>query len=261
MNKIEYLYINNREVIFHEYPGGLNSEIAILMLNPLFEEKKRSHRFQTEVSFELSRLGNKIFRFDYYGTGDSGGELYDFDLDQCLEDINYIIDYILLKKGVKQVILFGIRFGADISIYYTSLYNKVNKLILFEPIFNGKRYLLELRTRRQMFFSLNKMGAVKTSVIINNKYYEDLQGFLLSEDLKNTIENWKWENIELLKKEVLIFKINNNKYFKEIHNLFNAENKLLYKELNGANFWNSLEIIDYTTMIKELTDNISEFFN
>ena len=71
--------------LFSEPQGHSLADYAVLMCYPLGQEYVRSHRALRTLSAHLAQKGVPSLRFDYRGTGDASGHL--FELDAAMDDI------------------------------------------------------------------------------------------------------------------------------------------------------------------------------
>lgn len=239
-------------------PRQSNNE-AVFFLNPIIDEKKRVQKFQAETAREISKLNYYIVRFDYYGTGDSSGELYEFDPQKSLQDIEYLFEYFSRKYSIKTIKLFGIRFGADLAIIIAKRCEFIKVLYLFEPIIKGSRYLVEQRLRRKSFFSINNMKEAKELIIINSQKFEDHQGYPLSQDLLQFIGAVNSEGVDLKNKKIILFKTKTSFSQKAVVNLIDKlsiDNDFRIKLVNCASFWNTLETINTSSLTMSIVNEL-----
>ena len=97
------------------------------------------------LAVRLNAAGFDVLRFDYYGTGDSGGEISDADLDGWRRDIETAIDEVKDTTAATQVTLVGLRLGATLAAQVAVKRRKdVERLVLWDPVGNGADYLREL---------------------------------------------------------------------------------------------------------------------
>jgi alpha-beta hydrolase superfamily lysophospholipase len=61
--------------ILHEPLGGARRDVAILLLSPGIKNRVAPHRLYNKWSTQLAAQGFWVFRFDFYGLGDSEGML------------------------------------------------------------------------------------------------------------------------------------------------------------------------------------------
>ena len=127
--------------VLHE-PARAPAEPQIVVLcAPLWREGVRAHRVLRQLSTRLAKDGLSVLRFDYSGAGDSAGESEHGDVDVWLEDIDAAIDHARRAKGVARVTLLGLRFGATLAAFAAARRADVDRLVLWEPVHDGARYL------------------------------------------------------------------------------------------------------------------------
>ncbi len=236
------------------YPIQSN-EKAFLFLNPLFDEKKRSQKFQTNTARALADIGYTVVRFDYYGTGDSYGDLKELTISTCLESSKQILEFIHTEFGINSVSILGIRFGASLALELASKCNEIGGVFLIDPIALGKRYLTELRLRRKAFFMVNNMKNTDDKVIINGKKYEDHQGYLISVSLTEELENLNIFQNKLSEKSVFLFSLdvlNYKKLLKLKEDLNASNNKIKLIKDKTPSFWDTMEMIKTESLTSEI---------
>lgn len=258
MENLHYIEIRKRKLFVHEHIPESPNNKACIFLNPIFDEKKRSQKFYAETARAICLKKYHVFRFDYYGTEDSEGQLYEFDLENSLEDLATLIDLLKTRFNPENIEILGIRLGADLALHYSiNLGAEIKKMHLIEPIVNGKRYLLEQRSRRKMFFKLNNMTEVKEGIEINGNEYEDHQGYPISNGNMNFLSNMdslsfipENRNISLIKLKT----ISSVKLIAKLNEKLEERNKINFIKFNVADFWASLEPIDTSGLTKEISD-------
>jgi len=104
-----------------------------------------AHRTMRQLAIKLSMAGVHTLRFDYFGTGDSGGDAADTDLKGWESDIALAIEEIKDMVDVTKVSLIGLRLGATVAASVaTKLWKEIDALVLWDPIVSGKEYQLSL---------------------------------------------------------------------------------------------------------------------
>ena len=118
---------------------------GVVLCPALGQEYLRSHRALRQVAMLLAREGFHVLRFDYFGTGDSAGELEEATLEQWLEDIRSAADEIFNISGCEQRSIIGLRLGAALALLQSAQQNPVawHSITLWEPIINGTQYLAD----------------------------------------------------------------------------------------------------------------------
>jgi pimeloyl-ACP methyl ester carboxylesterase len=109
---------------------------------PWGAEYLHAHRSLRQLAARLAQNGFETLRFDYFGTGDSAGDMTDADLAGWEHDIETAIEEIIELAGVKRIALVGLRLGANLAASVAARrIDVVNPLILWDPIVSGKAYL------------------------------------------------------------------------------------------------------------------------
>jgi uncharacterized protein len=125
--------------------GRASGRRAIVLCYPWGSEYIHAHRSMRHLARRLSLVGLHALRFDYFGTGDSAGEMSDADLPGWEEDIETAIGELRDSTGVKRVALAGLRLGATLAASVAARRRMdVDTLVLWDPIICGKTYVQEL---------------------------------------------------------------------------------------------------------------------
>lgn len=129
--------------LFHapEKPGTT----AVLICPPFGQEEIRAHRLMRVLADRLARSGVGVLRFDYYGTGDSGGSDEDASLDGWAADLNEAHRELMRRIGDLPATWFAARLGASIALRAAPMsFPRVRRLLLWDAVFDGRAYLAEL---------------------------------------------------------------------------------------------------------------------
>jgi exosortase A-associated hydrolase 2 len=132
--------------VYHPARGRARRR-AVVLCHPWGAEYIRAHRAMRHFSRLLADAGFDVLRFDYFGTGDSAGELPEANLDGWLEDIETAIEEVMDTTGVSKVTLAGLRLGATLAAAAAARgRRRVDTLVLWEPIHDGAEYVAALRS-------------------------------------------------------------------------------------------------------------------
>jgi len=102
-----------------------------------------------QLALKLALSGCHTLCFDYFGTGDSGGDESDTDLAGCEADVESAIEALTDIAGTPQVTLIGLRVGANIAANVAARRAPiVEALVLWDPIISGSAYLHTLRASK-----------------------------------------------------------------------------------------------------------------
>lgn len=142
----------------HQTPTGTTTKGTVVLCAPFGQEYMRSHRAFRQLSLLLSRSGFHVFRFDYFGTGDSAGSEMDFSLADALEDLQIAIEEAQEVSDCEQVSLVGLRLGASIASLYNSANGGIKSLAMWDPVLGGQQYLTEIMAEAPRLSSLEIAG-------------------------------------------------------------------------------------------------------
>jgi uncharacterized protein len=118
---------------------------AVLLCNPFGEEAARAHRLYRVMARKLEEAGYAAMRFDYAGTGDSGGDIADFGVEDWLQDIAAAAELLRRESGVQRIALVGLRLGGTLAALCAQRgLLRAAHLMLWDPVVDGAEYLREL---------------------------------------------------------------------------------------------------------------------
>lgn len=124
----------------------------ILICSPVGNEYIRSYHLLRQLALMLQNAGHTVFRFDWYGYGDSEGCAKDASVSIWIKNI---IDAAirLLDLGVKNrpLTIVGYRLGASLAYKATPDLPDLEKLVLWDPVIIGKNWLEKLSSVHQDF--------------------------------------------------------------------------------------------------------------
>jgi len=120
----------------HEAAAARESRArAALLCYPLGQEYIYAHRSMRHLASKLAAGGFHTLRFDYFGTGDSGGEESDTDEPGLQSDVLTAIETLKEITQASKVTLIGLRAGANIAAKMAvSNPAEVERVILWDPI-------------------------------------------------------------------------------------------------------------------------------
>ena len=131
--------------IYEPAAVGTAVKRAAIVCYPWGAEYLYAHRTLRQLALKLSSAGFHTLRFDFYGTGDSGGEPTDTNLAGFEADLETAIEELTEITGLTKVTLVGLRLGAVIAATVAArLRGKIEALVLWDPIVSGPEYLAQL---------------------------------------------------------------------------------------------------------------------
>ena len=125
-------------------PGSYGKRAAVLC-NPWGSEYIYAHRSLRQLALHLCAAGIHTLRFDYYGTGDSSGEMADGSLPGWEADIETAIEELQDITSAPQVALVGLRLGGSLAARVAARRSSdVDRLTMWAPIISGAAFLRDL---------------------------------------------------------------------------------------------------------------------
>ena len=115
---------------------------AWIVCSPLLEEGVAAHDTLRNFARALARNSVRVYRFDYEGCGDSGGEALQLGLHDWAADIRDMIAFARIE-GAARIHLLGIRGGALTAAIAAALDSGVHHLWTLCPVTDGESHLQE----------------------------------------------------------------------------------------------------------------------
>src|SRR5688572_20079457 len=128
-------------------PAEGPSRRGVVLCNPWGQEYLRAHQSLRVLGRFLAAAGLHVLRFDWYGSGDSGGSALDGgEPEAWLTELGWSIDELKEMAQVDRIALVGLRLGATVAAMAASRRTDVDRLVLWDPVVNGESYLREIST-------------------------------------------------------------------------------------------------------------------
>ncbi len=178
--------------IYQPPSGGADRQTGVLLCNPFGQEAIRSHRLRRVLADHLAREGFHVLRFDYFGTGDSGGDDASGDLDGWCDDIVRADEELLSRSRRSRSSWIGLRLGASLAALASGRAPRVpQSLILWDPVIDGAGYLAELANAhieaRKLDFGPRWKIESRLRAMISRESESEAFGFPLTPALKSHI--------------------------------------------------------------------------
>lgn len=125
-------------------------DTGMIFCHPYADEKQRSCRIFGRFASELCDRGFFVLRFDCRGYGDSQGDFEDATVETQINDTIKAIDILTVQHNVEKVGLIGLRWGGAIAALTAERDPRIDNLILWSPIIQGKKYV-DLLIRDKIF--------------------------------------------------------------------------------------------------------------
>lgn len=146
-----YFGTAGRELFGILHPGAEatgSRRMAVLLCSPFGLEAIRAQRTFRVLAERLARAGHVVLRFDYYGSGDSAGEDTEVTLAGWREDIEVASRRLQAAAPGLPMVWIGLGLGATAALQTAQhSASPPSRLLLWEPIVDGRAYLEGLRRR------------------------------------------------------------------------------------------------------------------
>lgn len=146
--ELEPVYFGSSRELFgclHAPASPQRTGRAVLICPPIAAEYVRCHRPLRLLAAMLASAGLPVLRFDYFGTGDSLGDIEDASLDRWLDDIAQAVRYLRGRTRAMQIALVGVRIGASLAARFHFERESLRELVLWDPVVKGQRFVDKLR--------------------------------------------------------------------------------------------------------------------
>lgn len=169
------------------YASSQPQKGRVLLLSPLFEEKRAAHRAMAEFSSFLADCGMAVFQPDLYGCGNSPGMLCEASLERWQGDIREGLAYLRQHAESGPICLAGCRMGGLLAaLYLSGRPEDASLLFLWNPVASGANYLSSARKRRMIQDSITQAEGRPAidpleveGQVLSKELYEGIQGLSL----------------------------------------------------------------------------------
>lgn len=112
--------------MFHQSPNPCKSGVAIILLSPGVKTRVAPHRLYVKMAERFVLLGYPVLRFDFYGLGDSEGELQEeyladlygaIQVGRFIDDTIAAMDWMQQAYGTSKFIVSGLCGGAITGLF------------------------------------------------------------------------------------------------------------------------------------------------
>jgi pimeloyl-ACP methyl ester carboxylesterase len=186
--------------LFH--PPERERDIAVLICAPFGQEMVRTHRLFRVLSDRLARAGVAVLRFDCHGTGDSSGDDTDGDLEGWRRDVCTAHEELHRLSAPRRIVWLGSRLGATLAVLAArSGRSDPSKVILWDPIVDGARYLDAMREKHvsalEASYWIPDRAWRRRLAADKDAYTDELLGFAVSPTLRNQLRALTPQSLQL----------------------------------------------------------------
>ena len=149
-----------RFCLFH--PPAHKARGALLYVHPFAEEMNKTRRMAALQARSFAQQGYGVLQIDLFGCGDSSGDFSDARWDIWIQDLQLAWQW-LAQHCHGPTDVWGLRLGALLALDFSAdAAMQVQRLILWQPVLNGKSHLnqfLRMRMASQMLADDAASGA------------------------------------------------------------------------------------------------------
>ena len=116
-------------------------DCGVVICQPFGHEYVNSHRALRQLASRLADVGFPVLRFDYYGCGDSLGDVTHGNIAEWILNISQAISEVQQRIEVSNICVIGLRLGASLAMLNARTRNCAASLVLWDPVIDGKSYL------------------------------------------------------------------------------------------------------------------------
>lgn len=164
---------------------------AVLYLPPLAEEMNRCRALVAAQARAFANAGYACLLLDYFGTGDSAGELADAAWQTWQADVLTAADWLEKESGMP-VTLWGCRLGALLAADVASQNpSRFRRLIFWQPVVDGKMYLTQFLRLRVAFLMDRGLPPETTDQMraqLSNNQSMVISGYAIPAAIANAID-------------------------------------------------------------------------
>lgn len=173
----------------------------LIFLPPFCEEMNRCRHLVADQARRFASDGYSCLILDPFGTGDSEGELADASWEGWRADAVTGVSWCQQQNSIP-VILWGLRLGALLAVDVAATYSgQFTKLLLWQPVINGKTYLTQVLRARIAYLSGNALPPETTEemrLTLQKGENIEVAGYELGGNLAQEIDNINMANYSSL---------------------------------------------------------------
>jgi pimeloyl-ACP methyl ester carboxylesterase len=237
-------------------PRGTRTQ-GVVLCYPGVQEYNVSHSAFRKLSGLLARAGLHVLRFDYYGTGDSAGEMDEGTPEEWVEDVRTAVAELTELAGIRLVSLVGYRLGGALAALAVANGLKVEDLVLWDPVVDGRDYVtdLEFRDRQQNLLLIHA-----TSRFLRGK--DEILGFPFTPVLRSALGKLDLRKLSTAAaRRVVVMATEQRKEYTDLHTALASVRGVSYsyvpEDADAANRGAREEILLVTKVLGAIRDEMA----
>jgi len=172
--------------VYHPGVGGTRKGAVIC--SPCGQEYLRAQRAIRFLASRISETGGHVLRFDWYGTGDSAGSVFEGSgPESWLEDLDVAVEELKAMANLRKVSLVGLRLGALPAIQMAQERRGIDRLVLWDPVLDGAGYVDELLAHSQ---ARSLTGSADLPEQLQGESVHEVLGFPITPAIRKGMESF-----------------------------------------------------------------------
>jgi pimeloyl-ACP methyl ester carboxylesterase len=148
VDELGYIKAPDGTPLYVAYHAG-GDAAPVVIAPPLFEERKSAYAPLRRLAEKLAAAGHPVLRFDYRGSGESGGDPGARHWPHLAEDLAAARAAIVKLSGKDNVVLLGLRLGGTL-VLQEALKGGVDAVIALAPIVSGAAQVRQWKMRTKI---------------------------------------------------------------------------------------------------------------
>jgi len=151
MERLGYIQARDGSPLHAAYhaPAQAQASCPVLICPPLFEERKSAYAALRKLCLRLAAAGRASMRFDYRGSGESGGRSATRRWAHLAEDVAAAREALARLSGREDVVLLGLRLGATLALQ-EAVGAGVKVVVALAPILSGAGQVRQWKMRSRI---------------------------------------------------------------------------------------------------------------
>jgi pimeloyl-ACP methyl ester carboxylesterase len=131
--------------VYNPPAGSTQAALGVVLCNPIGDDLIRAHRAFRHLAEGLAAAGFPVLRFDFDGTGDSGGDERDPALVAAWRgDVGRAVAALRAQSGVASVCVLGLRFGGTLAALAAEELGDIDALVLWGAYQTSDAFVSEI---------------------------------------------------------------------------------------------------------------------
>ncbi len=146
MKSLQFGYGTQKLYGVYHPPLSVNqNQKSILICSSIGPEFIQTYRLLRNLGEQLANRGHHVFRFDWYGWGDSWGESSDISIGHWVTDARSAAEELINLSGNQTFSIIGLRFGATIAWCSFNDSTDLSSFILWDPVISGSKWVSQMQ--------------------------------------------------------------------------------------------------------------------